>query len=121
MNLLEIAVYALVVSGQNTPFACAPYDGKYVACTNGMVATTDRDNNIHFKNGVVITKDARGGITFSNGVTAHFDSTGWVKFSNGYVVRKDFKNRNQFNFSNGLQCELVKEDRAVCQTGSSGR
>ena len=111
MNVLEIAVYAMVIGGQPQAMKCVQSDLGGVNCTNGLAATTDEHEVIRFSNGITVDKGS--GIALSNGITAHLDGAGWLEFSNGVGVRRDSPYR--FRFSNGYVCSLVERSMAECE------
>ena len=112
MNVLEIAIYAMVISGQPQALQCAESDLGNVNCTNGLSASEDQNGHIQFSNGVKIDKITG---VFSNGITAHRDSTGWLEFSNGLSVHRDTPYR--YRIGNRLTCLLQERTTAVCQEG----
>jgi len=110
MNVLEVAVYAMVIGGQGQPFKCVESDLGTVNCTNGLSATIGEREAIRFSNGVTVSKNS--GITLSNGVRAHLDGAGWLEFSNGIGVRRDSPFR--FRTSTGFICVLTERTMAEC-------
>lgn len=114
MNALEVAVYALVLSGGGTqPFSCSLDAVKAdVVCTNGLAAKRNADGNIEFDNGVQVVRLMDGRLAFSNGVNTHWGSAGWVQFSTGLSVRR--QTNGSFRFSNGMTCEAAGEGKATC-------
>ena len=116
MNVLEVAVYAMVIGGQSQAMKCAESDLGGVNCTNGLAAVAGERDAIRFSNGITVNKTS--GIALSNGVTAHLDGAGWLEFSSGIGVRRDSPYR--FRFSNGFICTLVERTMAEC-TAPEGR
>ena len=117
MNVLEVAVYAMVIgglppaiNGQPQATKCVESDFGGVNCTNGLAAVAGERDEIRFSNGVRVIKTS--GIALSNGVTAHLDGAGWLEFSNGVGVRRDSPYR--FRFSNGVVCALIERTMAEC-------
>ena len=110
MNVLEVAVYAMVIGGQPQAIKCVESDLGGVNCTNGLAAVAGEHDEIRFSNGVKVVKTS--GIALSNGVTAHLDGAGWLEFSSGVGVRRDSPYR--FRFSNGYVCTLVERTMAEC-------
>ena len=110
MNVLEVAVYAMVIGGQPQAIKCVQSDFGGVNCTNGLAATAGEREAIKFSNGITVNKGS--GIALSNGITAHLDGAGWLEFSNGVGVRRDSPYR--FRFSNGYVCSLVERTMAEC-------
>ena len=120
MNVLEIAIYAIVIGGQPQPVGgesaslkCVESEQGAVNCTNGLSASAGERDEIRFSNGIRVSK-ARG-INLSNGITAHVDGAGWLEFSNGFGVRQD--TRYRYRLSNGGFCQLVERTMAVCEGG----
>lgn len=121
MNVLEVAVYAMVLTAQAPkPFDCYAVKPAGVNCTNGLAATpTGAKGDIAFSNGVTVLKDGKGGVSLSNGVTTFFDSGAWVSFKSpdgATLVSARKTAATRFRFSNGLHCETKAEepDRAHC-------
>ena len=113
MNVLEIAVYALVLAARAMSFECvADPAGRGVACTNGLSAQSEGSRDIRFNNGVVVHKSEAGEVSFSNGIETYFDITGWVRFTNGISVIRN--GPASFRFSTGYACRLVSQGRATC-------
>ena len=113
MNVLEVAVYAMVIGGQGQPFKCVETDLGVINCTNGLSATAGDRTVIRFSNGVTVNRDS--GIVLSNGVHAHLDGAGWLEFSNGIGVRRDSPYR--YRSSKGAVCVLVERTMAECSEG----
>lgn len=111
MNILEVAIYAMIIGGPGQPVKCVENDLGTVNCTNGLSATAGERAEIRFSNGVTVIKN--GGIALSNGVKAHIDGAGWLEFSNGIAVRRDSPYR--YRVSNGHVCLLVERTIAECQ------
>lgn len=111
MNILEVAIYAMILGGPAAPVKCVESDTGAVNCTNGLSATAGKGDAIRFSNGVTVSKAS--GIALSNGITAHVDGAGWLEFSNGVAVRRDSPSR--FRVSNGYVCQLVDRMMAQCQ------
>jgi hypothetical protein len=119
MNILEVAVYAMVLTaGQPNAYECVAVMPEGVNCTNGLAAKNDGPNLL-FSSGVQVRKDRQGRVTLSNGLKTHFDATAWVAFEDSegktvVSVRKTGPLR--FKFSNGYQCEAMgsPEDMARC-------
>lgn len=111
LNVLEVAVYALVLMGADPqPFTCSQ-SPTGVHCTLDVVAVPGERESINFSNGVRVTKHGRG-LQFSNGISATMDSAGWVQFSNGVGVRRVAA--EQFRFSNGMACMQRSPVEASC-------
>lgn len=114
LNLLEVAVYALVLMASPEPFTCVADGVGGVNCTNGMAASPEKNGNIRFRSGVVVVKDRRNNtLSFSNGITSRMDSASWVQFSNGLSAQRD--SRGGFRFNNGFLCRNSGPDMAKCE------
>lgn len=119
MNVLEAAVYAMVLTASHPhPFECVAVKPAGVNCTNGMSVKEDGPNLL-FNTGVQVRKDRQGRVSLSNGLKTRFDSSAWVTFEEQgkepvVSVRKTGPLR--FKFSNGYQCEAMgnPEDMARC-------
>jgi hypothetical protein len=111
MNALEIAVYALVLTGNADPFTCRQ-EGETVTCSNGPAAALRGDGVIVFRDGVEVQKLQNGKLQFSNGITSYWGSAGWVQFSNGLSARR--QSDGSFRFSNGMECTAQGADAARC-------
>ena len=112
MNVLEVAVFAMVVLGPNQrPFNCEVSVGG-VRCSHGIAAFREGVNDIVMSDGVKVVKSQKGELQFSNGVVAKMDSLGWVQFSNGTAVRRE--GTEKFRFSTGMVCRFTAMGRAGC-------
>jgi hypothetical protein len=112
MNVLEVAVFAMVVLGPNQrPFNCEVSVGG-VRCSHGIAAFREGVNDIVMSDGVKVVKSQKGELQFSNGVIAKMDEAGWVQFSNGVAVRRETS--EQFRFSTGMVCRFTAMGRAGC-------
>ncbi|HYI69232.1 MAG TPA: hypothetical protein VEX87_05785 [Skermanella sp.] len=112
MNVLEVAVFAMVVLGPNQrPFNCEVSVGG-VRCSHGIAAFREGVNDIVMSDGVKVVKSQKGELQFSNGVIAKMDAEGWVQFSNGVAVRRETS--EQFRFSTGMVCRFTAMGRAGC-------
>jgi hypothetical protein len=100
MTLIEIAVYAAVLSG-NAPFACHLGDGAVTRCSNGLFAVARSATEVHFRNGVGVSRNGDV-LRFSNGIRAAVARNGALRFSNGIEVR--LLPDGGYAFSNGLVC-----------------
>lgn len=120
MNVLEVAVYAMVLSTtQPASFECVAVQPEGVNCTNGLYAMPEGGNVIAFNNGVKVVKGSKGQVSLTNGLTTFFDASAWVSFKNGkgdtlVSVRKTAPLR--FRFSNGYTCAVAgkESDIATC-------
>lgn len=120
MNVLEVAVYAMVLSAQQPqPFECFAVKPDGVNCTNGLAATPVNGTGIVFNNGVTVRKSPKGEVSLSNGVATFYDATAWVSFKaadGNTVISARKTGALRFKFSNGLHCESKNDqpDRARC-------
>jgi hypothetical protein len=112
MNVLEVAVFAMVALGPNQqPFNCEVSIGG-VRCSHGIAAFREGANDIVMSDGIKVVKSPKGELQFSNGIVAHMDAVGWVQFSNGVAVRRE--NTEKFRFSSGMVCRFIAMGRAGC-------
>jgi hypothetical protein len=112
MNVLEVAVFAMVVLGPNQqPFNCEVSVGG-VRCSHGIAAFREGVSDIVMSDGIKVVKSPKGELQFSNGVVAKMDSLGWVQFSNGVAVRRETSEK--FRFSTGMVCRFTAMGRAGC-------
>lgn len=111
LNVLEVAVYALVLlGGEPRPFSCES-NLTGVRCSHEIAAFPGERDSITFSNGIRVTKE-RKGLQFSNGIEVQMDSAGWIQFSNGVSARRSAA--NQFRFNNGMACLQRAENEASC-------
>ena len=102
MNVLEVAVFAMVVLGPNQqPFNCEVSVGG-VRCSHGIAAFREGVSDIVMSDGSKVVK----------GVVAKMDALGWVQFSNGVAVRRETSEK--FRFSTGMVCRFTAMGRAGC-------
>lgn len=119
LSVLEIAVFALVLSASSPsatvePFVCVSDRLGGVNCTNGHAASPGKDGNIHFRGGITVIKDRRLGVLrFSNGINARMDSSSWVQFSTGLSSQRN--SDGSFRFNNGFVCRQETVDKARCE------
>jgi hypothetical protein len=112
MNVLEVAVFAMVVLGPNQqPFNCEVSVGG-VRCSHGIAAFREGVSDIVMSDGIKVVKSPKGELQFSNGVVAKMDALGWVQFSNGVAVRRETSEK--FRFSTGMVCRFTAMGRAGC-------
>ncbi len=112
MNVIEVAVYALVLAGGADPFTCEKRP-QGVACTNGLGAVLNEHGNIEYSNGVQVVKLKDGSLAFTNGVTTHRGAAGWIQFSSGVSVRR--MSDGSFRFNNGMSCKAVDATKVDCR------
>lgn len=118
MTVIEVAVFALALTGGKSPFFCEQKgtgDDAVVTCTNGLSTDDWQGNAVHYSNGVVVSREAGGGLSFSNGVKAHWGAASWVEFSTGVGVRRT--GPGTFKSSTGLTCQAGGETKASCYKG----
>jgi hypothetical protein len=113
INLLEVAIYAMVLTNPPAAFKCVADGVGGANCTNGLAAEVTAKGDIRFSNGVTVNKGRDGSVKLSNGVSTHFDIAGWVEFSSGVAVRRETPYR--FRFSNGYVCVLAEKEMAECR------
>lgn len=112
MNVLEVAVFAMVALGPHQqPFTCEVSIGG-VRCSHGIAAFRDGADDIIMSDGIKVAKSPKGELLFSNGIQAHMDSLGWVQFSNGTAVRRE--GTEKFRFSTGMVCRYTAVGRVSC-------
>jgi hypothetical protein len=112
MNVLEVAVFAMVALGPNQqPFNCEVSVGG-VRCSHGIAAFREGVSDIVMSDGIKVVKSPKGELQFSNGVVAKMDALGWVQFSNGVAVRRETSEK--FRFSTGMVCRFTAMGRAGC-------
>lgn len=120
MNVLEVAIYAMVLSAQHPqPFQCFAVRPAGVNCTNGLAATPGADGAIVFSDGVSVVKGRGGQVTFTDGTTTGYDAMAWVTFrkpDGAPIVSARRVAPLRFKFSNGIHCETTSSDpeRARC-------
>ncbi len=111
MDVLVVAIYAMVIGGPAQAFKCVDNDMETINCTNGLEVSAEK-GLLHYSNGVTVNL---GTGSISNGVTAHRDGTGWLEFSNGFAVHRDSPYR--YRFGNGYICQLAERGMAECKDG----
>ncbi|MDE1149346.1 MAG: hypothetical protein PW843_22560 [Azospirillaceae bacterium] len=111
MTVLEVAVYALVLTGGKTAFFCEQ-KADAVECSNGLSATEGEKGTIRYDDGVVVSRLADGSLSFSNGITAHWGAGSWVQFSNGVSLRRVAG--GNFKSSTGMLCDAGGTTKASC-------
>lgn len=115
MTVIEVAVFAMVLTGGKTPFFCeskGPAEESVVTCTNGLTTDDWKGPAIHYSNGVVVSRQQDASLSFSNGLTAHWGAASWVQFSNGVGVRRI--GPGTFKSSTGLTCQAGGDTKASC-------
>jgi len=114
LNVMEVAVFALVMLGQNPePFTCETTQAG-ARCSHGLAAFESGRDTILFSNGVRVAKPDGQSIVFSNGIrTTHMDPAGWLRFSNGIGVRVE-PDRVSWRFNNGYGCRVMSPTMGGC-------
>ncbi|MBV9862174.1 MAG: hypothetical protein JO267_08490 [Alphaproteobacteria bacterium] len=111
MNLIEVAIYALVLSGP-APGLCRLGDDAVVRCSNGLSAEMLSATQARFSNGVIARHRGDEFPVFSNGITSHLGSAGWLSFSNGVAVRR--RPDGRYDFDDGVSCRAALPDLVNC-------
>jgi hypothetical protein len=114
LNVLEVAVYAMVMLGGSQQTFICEANPTGVRCSHGLAAFPSENDSIMFSDGTRVSKDARRQIQFSNGLTTYMDSAGWIQFSNGIGFRRDTRVASRIRFTSGAMCEQVGETMARC-------
>jgi hypothetical protein len=113
ISLMEAALFALVLSNSNTPFACqATAMGNY-ACSNGLTAMPMGPVELRYSNGWTVKRRGKDALEFSTGLKSWIDITGAAQFENGIGLYREDEGR-QFRASNGLTCRVVNKDVVNC-------
>ena len=102
MSVLEVAVFAMVLTSATAPFDCWMETDQSVVCNNDLIAQEIGYGRILFSNGVTVHKDAGGTLWFDNGIDAFMDATGWIQFSNGQAARRNHE--GNIVFGSGMTC-----------------
>lgn len=112
VTLIEIAVYALVLSG-GTSLTCMGHDHQTVTCSNGLNAKIVLNDAIQYSDGTLADRDAKGFPRFSNGIHSWFESSGWLAFSNGTEVRR--VNADLYKVGKNVECRTVLPNFVECK------
>jgi hypothetical protein len=112
MNLIEVAVYALVLAGPS-PALCQLQDNGVVVCSNGLAAQSLSPSETRFNSGVSVRRRADQFPAFSNGITSRFNAAGWLAFSNGVAVRRQSPSR--YDFDSGITCRVQLPNLVECR------
>jgi hypothetical protein len=110
MTLIEIAVYAAVLSGAS-PIVCHVDESGVTRCSNGYIAQMLSANVVRFGNGVTVNHDGDH-LLFSNGIETRLGPTGFLEFSNGLSVHRLVE--GNYAFSNGLVCRSELPELVHC-------
>jgi len=102
MSILEVAVFAVLVTNAADPFFCRTLAEGGARCSNGLGVEATGEHTIRFSNFVTVTKLNNGDLAFSNGLTSSRGSFGGYQFSNGVSVRR--LAGGIYEFSSGLIC-----------------
>lgn len=119
LNVLEVAVYAMVLSAsQPRAFECVTVQPQGVNCTNGLAAEPLPQGGISFNNGINIKIGRARDVSFSNGIEVHLDSSAWAHFKKDGAIllsaRRMDSRGTRFTFSNGYACQLAEPEMARC-------
>ena len=110
ITLMEIAVYAAVMSGSSS-LTCFGHGHESVSCSNVLSAEVVTPTTIVYSNGVTV--DVSGSFpVFSDGTRNWLDSIGSVTFSTGMHVRRITV--DDFKFSSGLECKTQTPEVVQC-------
>lgn len=114
--ILDILVYAMVLSGAPGPGACEATSQETIVCTNGVAAKWDERTDTIAVNGTPVYRQA-GRYVFGNGITGSRNSFGWTVFSNGVMIRHDVLGGRPeaYLINPDLVCDTVSEKKAECR------
>ena len=114
--VLDILIYALVLSGTPAPATCEAKTEELVVCTNGTTAKWDARTDISSVNGTPVYR-RNGRTVFGNGISGGKNAFGWTVFSNGVMTRRDSLggNPDAYLINPDLICEAVGERKAACR------
>ncbi len=114
--VLDILVYALVLSGAPKAISCEAHSETQIVCSNGTTATWDTQAGYASVNGIPVTRDKNGRVVFGNGITSSRTAFGWTAFTNGVQVRHDVLGGrpDAYLVNPDLICDKVSETKAAC-------
>ncbi len=114
--VLDILVYAVILTGTPTPLACEAKSERMVLCSNGTAGTWDPRTDAVAVNGTPVFIQ-NGRYKFGNGITGSRNSFGWTAFSNGVMIRRDYLggHPDAYFINPDLLCETVGEGKAACR------
>jgi hypothetical protein len=111
VTLIEIAVYAVVLSG-GAPMVCMGHEHTSVTCSTGLSAEMVSQDIVRFADGTLVDRDLKGYPRFSNGIHSWFESSGWLGFSNGIEVRR--YSPDLYKFNQGVECRTDLPNIVQC-------
>ena len=111
MTLIEVAIYAMVLSGP-MPGLCRLDEGAVVTCSNGLSAQVLSDAEARFSSGVTVRHAGDQFPAFSNGISSRIDAAGWLVFSNGVAVRR--RSLSRYDFADGIMCRAELPELVGC-------
>jgi len=113
ITLVEIAVYAVILSGGHAELTCYGHEHERVTCSNGLEATITDGGAVAFSNAVTVNRN-NGFPIFSDGTHSWLNSAGWVAFSTGVNVRR--MTPDYFKFSTGIECKTQLPNVVACKS-----
>lgn len=111
MTLIEIAIYAAVLSGAQ-PMICRLDDDAITRSSNGLTAEMIGYSTVRYGNGVIVRHYGEEFPSFSSGLQSWFSSARRLEFSNGISVRR--RPAGEYEFSNGLTCRMEMPSVVNC-------
>jgi hypothetical protein len=114
--ILDILMFAVVLSGTPTPMACEAKSETDFVCSGGINATWDPRTNIASVGGTPVYRQD-GKYKFGNNISGSRNSFGWTVFSNGMMVRHDNLGGrpDAWLINPDLLCDTVDERHAACK------
>jgi hypothetical protein len=114
--VLDILVYAVVLSGAPAPTVCEAVSEDTVTCTNGATGKWDPRSDTVAVDGTPVYLQ-NGKYVFGNGMTSSRNAFGWTAFTNGMMIRRDVLGGkpDAWLISPDLECETVTERKAECR------
>ena len=115
--VLEILIYALVLSGAPTPISCEVQRDNTVRCSNGTTASWDERAGYATVNAIPVVRNGEGRLVFGNGITSARNAFGWTQFTNGVAIRRDYLggNPDAYYVQPSLFCAEVTPSKAACR------
>lgn len=115
--ILDILIYALVLSGAPSPMSCEVQRDNSIRCSNGTTATWDSRTDLVSVNRIPVTRNADGHFIFGNGITSARNSFGWTRFTNGVMIRRDYLggHPDAYLVNPALLCQDVTPTKAECK------
>ena len=115
--VVDILMYAVVLSGGPTALSCEATSADSVVCSNGTTAKWNERTNLVSVNGnPVYYRD--GHYEFLGTLmTGARNSFGWTVFTNGVMVRRDYLggHPDAWFINPDLLCETTGERTAACR------